>query len=139
MEFPVEKLLTADECDAALKYGTAEKRDQDHALQNQQYAAENTTESADERAAKLATATTKVDLYTTLVAGLPEGDEKKAQQTALRRAIDRRDELADNRTATPVAVLTRALEVAQLEAQLAKTTTFLAEVTARKAEILAGG
>lgn len=138
-EFPVEKLLTAEDCDGALKYGNAEKRDQTHALQNQQFSAENTTESAEERATKLVAAIAKVGLYTTLVAGLPDGDEKRTQQTALRRATDRRDELADNRTTTPVAVLIRALEVAQMEAQLVKTNTYLAEVTARKAAILAGG
>ena len=141
-EFPVEKLLTEAEAQESLDHGNAEKRDLDHKLRNQQFTAEDATDSAEERAKKLNTANKKVAMYTDIVAGLDDVEdatEKKIQQTALRRATDRRDELADNRTLGPVQLLERALEVAQAQAQLTKTETYITEVTARLAAIKAGG
>ncbi len=141
-EFLMDNLLTVAECDDALDYATAEKRDLDRKLYNEQFAAEDATDSAETRAKKLATANKKVTMYTDIVAGLDpsdDADERRIQQRALRRATDRRDELADNRSLSPVELLKRALEVAQAQAQLGKTTTFIAEATARKAAILAGG
>lgn len=139
--FSVEKLLTEQEAQAALDYGNDEKRDLDHKLYNQQFEAEDAADSAEERAKKLATANRKVTMHTGLIAGLDpveDADEIRTQQTALRRATARRDELADNRTLSAVEQLKRALEVAQVQAQLGETNTFVTQVTARLAAIRAG-
>lgn len=140
-EFQVEKLLTEQEAQEALDYGNDEKRDLDHKLRNQQFTAEDATDSAEERIKKLNTANKKVVMYTDIVAGLDDvedADEKRIQRTALRRVTARRDELADNRTLGPVELLKRALEVSQAQAQLVKTEIFISEVTARLAAIRAG-
>ncbi len=135
MAFSVNLLTTASDCDVALVDARSDKRALDRRVYNLGYSAEDAVENSVERAAALAAADAEVTALTSIIGTLPAGDLKAKQQTALRRATDRRDELADSRVSGPIATLARELDLAQAQAELAVVNAFIADVEARKAAI----
>lgn len=135
MAYTTSLLTTAAECDELLDDARDEKRSLDRRIYNRQYTAEDSADAATERTAALAVAEAEVTTLTNVVASLPDGDYKKKQQRALRTATYRRDSLADATTGGPVATLSRQLDLAQAQAELAEVTAFIAAVEERKAAL----
>ena len=134
MAYSVNLLTTVAECDAALAAADSELRDLQHREDNLDYVRENTTESATEVQAELASLTAEINALNTIIPSLADGTKaRKSNEISLRRATNRQAILNDKQDSRgPVALLTRELNLAQVQAQITETNAFKAAVVARK-------
>ena len=137
MAYSVNLLTTVAECDAALAAADSELRDLQHREDNLDYVRENTTESATEVQAELASLTAEINALNTIIPSLADGTKaRKSNEISLRRATNRQAILNDKQDLRgPVALLTRELNLAQVQAQITETNAFKAAVVARKAAL----
>lgn len=137
MAYSVNLLTTVAECDAALAAADSELRDLQHREDNLDYVRENTTESATEVQAELASLTAEINALNTIIPSLADGTKaRKSNEISLRRATNRQAILNDKQDSRgPVALLTRELNLAQVQAQITETNAFKAAVVARKAAL----
>ncbi|GAB3859008.1 hypothetical protein GCM10028822_34890 [Hymenobacter terrigena] len=137
MAYSVNLLTTTAECDAALAAADAELRDLNHRADNLDYTRENTTESATEVQAEMASLTAEITALNTIIPTLADGTKaRKSNEISLRRATNRQAILNDKQDSRgPVALLTRELDLAQVQAQITETNTYKTAVTARRAAL----
>ena len=137
MAYSVNLLTTVAECDAALAAADAELRDLQHREDNLDYARENTTDSATETQAEMASLAAEIQALNTIIPTLAAGTRaRKTNEISLRRAVNRQAILNDRQDSRgPVALLTRELDLAQVQVQIAETNAFKAAVTARRAVV----
>ncbi len=137
MPYSVNLLPTIVECDAALATADTELRDLQHRADNLDYTRENTTDSATEVQAELASLDAEITALNTIIPTLTAGTKaRKNNEINLRRATNRQAILNDKQDSRgPVALLIRELDLAQVQAQIIETNAFKAAVTARKAAL----
>ncbi|WP_345056256.1 hypothetical protein [Hymenobacter glaciei] len=137
MAYSVNLLTTVAECDAALAAADSELRDLQHREENLDYARENTTESATEVQAEMASLTAEISALNSIIPTLADGTRaRKNNEINLRRANNRQAILNDKQDLRgPVALLIRELGLAKVQAQITETNAFKAAVTARKAAL----
>ncbi|WP_210518335.1 hypothetical protein [Hymenobacter terricola] len=137
MAYSVNLLTTAAECDAALALAATELRDLNHRGDNLDYTRENTTDSATEIQAEMASLTAEIGALNTIIPTLAAGTKaRKTNEVNLRRATNRQADLTDRQESRgPVALLTRELDLAQVQVQITETNAYIAAVTARKAVV----
>ncbi|MCI1187785.1 hypothetical protein MON38_10170 [Hymenobacter sp. DH14] len=130
-------LTAAADCDAAIAVADSELRDLQHREDNLDYVRENSTESATEVQAEMASLTAEIDALNTIIPTLAAGTKaRKTNEISLRRATNRQAILNDKQDSRgPVALLTRELNLAQVQAQITETTAFKTAVVARKAAL----
>ena len=130
MAYSVNLLPTVAECDAALSAAAAELRDLNHRADNLDYSRESSTDNATEVQAEIGTLNT---IIPTLAAGTKA---RKTNEVSLRRATNRQADLNDRlESRGPVALLTRELDLAQVQAQITETNAYTAAITARRAAL----
>ncbi|PJJ60935.1 hypothetical protein [Hymenobacter chitinivorans] len=137
MAYPINLLTSAPECDALLEAAQQELRDlrvRETVLAAQ---GERTSESATDTTADLAAQAAIIAALAPIVPNLPAGSKARINTEAdLRHATQRHQNLTANQQLRgPVAALTRALDLRQVQVQIAEINTFVAEVTARKAAL----
>ncbi|TGE18952.1 hypothetical protein [Hymenobacter elongatus] len=134
MAYPFTLLTTVAECDTVLEAAQLELRDlkvRETVLTAQ---GERTSESATDITADLAAQTAIIGALTPVVPTLPTGSRARINTEAdLRRASQRHENLtASQQLRGPVAALNRALDLRQVQVQIAEINTFVTEATARK-------
>ena len=137
MAYPVNLLTTQAECDAVLAAAQIELRDlgvRETVLDAQ---GDRTSETAASATADIAAQQAIIAALTPVLPTLPAGSRAYFNAEGdLRRATQRRDNLTANQQQRgPVAALNRALDLRQVQVQLAEINTFVAEVTARRAAL----
>jgi chromosome segregation ATPase len=134
MAYSVNLLTTTAECDAALAAADTELRDLNHRADNLDYTRENTTESATEVQAEMASLTAEITALNSIIPTLADGTKaRKSNEISLRRATNRQAILNDKQDLRgPVALLTRELDLAQVQAQIKETDAYKMAVTARR-------
>lgn len=137
MAYSVNLLTTPADCDAVIAMADSELRDLQHREENLDYSRENSTESAAEVQAELASLSAEIGALNTVIPTLAPGTKaRKNNEISLRRATNRQANLNDRQELRgPVALLTRELELAQVQAQITETTAFRAAVVARRAAL----
>ena len=137
MAYSVNLLTTHDECDSALAVADAKLRDLNHRADNLDYTRENTTGSTTEVQAELAGLDAEITSLNVLIPTLADGTRsRKDNEKNLRRAINRQAILNENQDSRgPVALLTRELYLAQVQAQITETMAYKTAVTARRAAL----
>ncbi|RYU81891.1 hypothetical protein [Hymenobacter persicinus] len=98
---------------------------------------ERTSENATDTTADLAAQAAIISALTPVVATLPTGSRARINTEAdLRRATQRHQNLtASQQLRGPVAALNRALDLRQVQVQIAEINSFVTEVTASKAAL----
>lgn len=137
MSYSVNLLTTPGDCDAAIAMADSELRDLQHREDNLDYVRANSTESATEVQAEMTSLTAEIDALNTIIPTLAAGTKaRKSNEISLRRATNRQAILNDKQDSRgPVALLTRELQLAQVQAQITETTAFKAAVVAHKATL----
>ncbi|HEX8326553.1 MAG TPA: hypothetical protein VF629_03350 [Hymenobacter sp.] len=137
MAYPVELLTSVAECDTVLTQTQFELRDLNVRETVLDAQGERTSESAADITADLSAQDAIIAALTPVVGTLPAGSKARLNTEGdLRRATQRRDNLtASQQLRGPVAALNRALDLRQVQVQIAEINTFVAEVTARKAAL----
>ena len=137
MAYSVNLLTNAADCDAAIAMADSELRDLQHRADNLDYSRENSTESATEVQAEMASLDAEITALNTIIPTLAAGTKaRRSNEISLRRATNRQAILNDKQDSRgPVALLIRELQLAQVQAQITETTAFKAEVVARKAAL----
>ena len=137
MAYSVNLLATIADCDAAIAMADTELRDLQHRADNLDYTRENTTDSATEVQAELASLDAEIAALNTIIPTLAAGTKaRKNNVINLRRATNRQAILNDKQdTRGPVALLIRELNLAQVQVQITETNAFKAAVTAHKATL----
>ncbi|MBH8570015.1 hypothetical protein KB206_14075 [Microvirga sp. STS02] len=130
-------MTTLADCDTALAVADTRLRDLNHRADNLDYTRENSTDSATEVQAELASLAAEIDALNTIIPSLADGTKaRKNNEISLRRATNRQAILNDKQDLRgPVALLTRELDLAQVQAQITETTTYRTAVTARRAAL----
>ncbi|MDO7876879.1 hypothetical protein Q5H93_19190 [Hymenobacter sp. ASUV-10] len=139
MAYPVNLLTSVADCNTVLEHAQRELRDltvRETVLNAQ---GDRTSESATDISADLAAQEAVIAALTPVVPTLPEGGKARFNTEGdLRRATQRRDNLkASQQARGPVAALDRALDLRQVQAQIAEVNIFISEVTARKVVLVA--
>lgn len=137
MAYPVNLLTTAAECDAVLADAQTELRDLNVRETVLDAQGERTSETAADTTADLAAQNAIIAALTPVLPTLPAGTKAYFNTEGdLRRATQRRDNLtASQQLRGPVAALNRALDLRQVQVQIAEINAFVAEVTARRAAL----
>ncbi|MFD2784361.1 hypothetical protein [Hymenobacter rubripertinctus] len=137
MAYPLNLLTTPAECDAVLAAAQTELRDlgvRETVLDAQ---GDRSSETAATNTADLASQEAVIAALTPVLPTLPVGSRAYFNTEAdLRRATQRRDNLLANQLQRgPVAALNRALDLRQVQVQIAEINAFVAEVIARRAAV----
>ncbi|WP_046247141.1 hypothetical protein [Hymenobacter terrenus] len=137
MSFPVELITTDAEAALLLENAQHELRDLNVRETVLQAQGERTSESAADITADLTAQGAIITALTPVVSTLPAGSKARLNTEGdLRRATQRRDNLtASQQLRGAVAALLRALDLRQVQAQIAEVKTFIEEVTARRATL----
>ena len=138
MAYPVNLLNTVPECDTVLDGAQDELRDLNVRETVLSAQGERTSDSAADISADLTAQNAIIAALTPVVPTLPTGSKARLNtESDLRRATQRRDNLTASQQARgPVAALNRALDLRQVQVQIGEINVFIAEVTARRAELL---
>jgi hypothetical protein len=137
MALDLTLLTTKAECDDALADLAAELDGYQHRTANLDYAATQADRSTADVAARLAGVQAEIDSYTAMlnVPNMPAA-LKKQTESKLRRATDRKDNLAERSQArTGAAAFLAAVDAEQVAAQVATLTSAQAAVSSRKAAL----
>ncbi|MDB5270816.1 MAG: hypothetical protein JWP58_3856 [Hymenobacter sp.] len=134
MDYSVDLLTTRDDCDSALALAEAKLRDLNHRAGNLDYTHENSTGSATEEQAELASLDAEITSLKALIPTLASGTRsRKDNEKNLRRANYRQAILNENQALRgPVTLLTRELYLGQLQAQIAETNAYKTAVATRR-------
>ena len=137
MPYPVQLLTTAADCDATLAAMQSELRDLQVRESVLDLRDDKTSETATNNAAELTSLQTTIDSLTPLIPTLPEGSKiRRANELARRQANRRYEDLTSAApTRGPVAALLQALDLRQVQVQVAEIKQAQAEVTARRAAL----
>lgn len=137
MAYPVNLLTTIAECDTILSIAQRELRDLTVRATVLDAQGDRTSESAADSTAELTAQQAIINALTPVLPTLPAGSKSYiSTESDLRHATQRRDNLLASRQARgPIAALIRALDLRQVQAQIAEVNTFIAEVTARRAAL----
>jgi septal ring factor EnvC (AmiA/AmiB activator) len=137
MAYSVNLLTTPADCDSALALAEARLRDLQHRADNLDYSRENSADSATEVQAELASLDAEITALNAIIPTLADGTKaRKTNEVSLRRATNRQAILNDKQDLRgPVALLTRELDLAQMQAQITEANTFKTAITARRAAL----
>jgi hypothetical protein len=137
MAYPVQLLTTQADCDAVLAAMQAEQHELEVRESVLDLRDDKTTTAAADRAAELLSLQTTIPQLQTLIPTLPAGSKiRRTNETMLRQYLHRQDDLqAASPTQGPVAALLQALDLRQLQVQVAEIQQAIQEVTARKAVV----
>lgn len=137
MALDLTLLTTKAECDDALADLQAELEGYQHRTANLDYASQQAGRTLDDVTARLAGVQAEIDSYTAMlnVPGLSAALRKQTE-SKLRRATDRKDNLAERSSArTGTAAFLAAVDAEQVAAQVATLTAAQQAVTTRKAAL----
>ena len=136
MAYDLSQLTSKAMCDRATNLATVVKNDLEFQLSLLARRDSTATEGATVTDANLDAATAEVTVLTATVAGLPAGPTREKYERKLRRATERQAQLTDRRGDFDGVILTdNEFDQRRLTAALAETTTYLAELAARKAAL----
>lgn len=136
MTYPIEKLATIAECDTLLTYANNEKKTLEYRKYILDYSQGNAAENADLVNVSIQAAQVELQGLESLITTLPDGDAKEEYLRKRKRLENKLDDLGFKREdAGAGKLLTKMLELAQINAQLAETENFITAVTARKAAL----
>jgi len=136
MSYTVSKLTTAVACDQAIATATERKND----LLFQQTVSEKTKTDqvsiVNQTNASLVSVLAEITGAEAAIAALPDGKDKEAYTSKLRRLNDRKENLEDRlKRSGSASLLETELDAALINIQLTEIDSFVSAVTARKATL----
>ncbi|MES2650052.1 MAG: hypothetical protein V4717_24460 [Bacteroidota bacterium] len=136
MAYTLSLLTTAADCDAVLKFANKEKKDLDYRILQLGRSLENYSENNTESDAELLALNAEITGLTSVLATLPLGESWTDNDMKLKKAQYSLYLLNAhmNKNGKP-AQLERELELEYANQKLASVTSFLADVTTRKAAL----
>jgi hypothetical protein len=138
MSYNVTQLTTVAECDQLINAANDSKSDLQFAQTNLTKRNNDRLRSSAKLTATLATVSAQITAFAAARDAMPEGPDKDAIISRLRRLNDRMENLEESRSkAGAVALLDNELERSTNDAQIEVMDEFLAAVTARKEAIVA--
>lgn len=140
MPYNVEQLTTAAECDQLISTANDTKSDFQFAQTNLTKRNNDRLRSSAKLTATLATVSAQITAFTAARDAMPDGPDKDAMNSRLRRLNDRMENLEESRNkAGAVALLDNEMERSMIDAQIIVIDDFLVAVTTRKDAIVAAG
>ncbi len=140
MAYNVEQLTTAAECDQLISTANDTKSDFQFAQTNLTKRNNDRLRSSAKLTATLATVSAQITAFTAARDAMPDGPDKDAMNSRLRRLNDRMENLEESRNkAGAVALLDNEMERSMIDAQIIVIDDFLVAVTTRKDAIVAAG
>jgi predicted nucleic acid-binding Zn-ribbon protein len=136
MAYTFDKLTTTAECDRLLDRANQEKSELEHEATGYQLDTTATERTTAQAQSDLTSVNAQITAFTAALAALPDGPEKDAMASKIRRLNDRKDNLEERLAKSGSAgLLLMQLRKGIAEAQLAELNTFITGVTARKAAL----
>lgn len=137
MAYNVNLLTTEAECDQLISMSNDTKSDFQFAQTNLTKRNNDRLRSSAKLTATLATVSAQITAFTAARNAMPDGPDKDAMNSRLRRLNDRMENLEESRNkAGAVSLLDNELERNMIDAQITEIDDFLVAVTARKEAII---
>jgi hypothetical protein len=137
MAYNVNLLTTEAECDQLISMSNDTKSDFQFAQTNLTKRNNDRLRSSAKLTATLATVSAQITAFTAARNAMPDGPDKDAMNSRLRRLNDRMENLEESRNkAGAVSLLDNELERKMIDAQITEIDDFLVAVTARKEAII---
>jgi hypothetical protein len=137
MAYNLNLLTTEAECDQLISTANDTKSDFQFAQTNLTKRNNDRLRSSAKLTATLATVSAQITAFTAARNAMPDGPDKDAMNSRLRRLNDRMENLEESRNkAGAVSLLDNELERNMIDAQITEIDDFLVAVTARKEAII---
>jgi hypothetical protein len=136
MPYSLNELVSRAECDQLLDMAEDEKRTLLFRKNNLNYRVGTGADTAEETERDLLLVRAQLESMNIILNALPEGPEKKTQEAKKKRLEAREISLSSrNETYSAVARLDKEFDLERINRELEETDKFIAEVSARKAQL----